>query len=96
MPAPQILPVSDIRNRHNEVMDKLINGPVFLTRHGTGEAVLLSMKQWESILTSLEEQADVIDVLEAELAAARSGEGPEPFTAEERASLAAAKHEVPA
>lgn len=96
MPVPQIIPVSDMRNRHNEVFDKLANGPVFLTRHGTGEAVLLSMKQWESLLTSLEEHADIIDVLEAELAAAQSGEGPEPFTAEERASLAAAKHAVPA
>lgn len=96
MPAPQILPVSDIRNRHNEVMDKLSNGPVFLTRHGIGEAVLLSMRQWESILSSLEEQADVIDVLEAQLEAAQHGEKPEPFTAEEQASLTAAKHAVSA
>jgi prevent-host-death family protein len=96
MPAPQILPVSDMRNRHNEVMDKLTNGPVFLTRHGTGEAVLLSMKQWESILASLDEQADVIDLLEAQLEAAQNREEPEPFTAEEHAAMAAAKHEVSA
>jgi prevent-host-death family protein len=95
MTAPQILPMSDMRNRHAEVMEKLTNGPVFLTRHGAGEAVLLSMKQWEKLMAHLEEKDDIIDVLEAELEAARNGEQAELFTADELTALAA-EHEVSA
>lgn len=65
--TPQILPMSDMRNRHTEVIDKLANGPVFLTRHGVGEAVLLSNEQWATLMRYIEDQADIIDALEAKL-----------------------------
>lgn len=93
MLAPQILPMSDMRNRHTEVMEKLVNGPVFLTRHGSGEAVLLSIEQWDKLLAYVEEQADIIDVLEAELEAAQKNEEAEPFAPGELEALAAG-HEV--
>jgi prevent-host-death family protein len=63
--------MSDIRNRHTEVLKKLADGPVFLTRHGVGEAVLLSNEQWASLMQYIEEQADTIDVLKAQLEIAR-------------------------
>jgi prevent-host-death family protein len=69
--SPQILPMSDMRNRHTEVLEKLTAGPVFLTRHGVGEAVLLSNEQWASLMEYIEEQADTIDVLNAQLEIAR-------------------------
>ena len=80
--VPQILPISDMRNRHVEVMDKLADGPVFLTRRGEGAAVLLSTDQWQSIMCRLEEQADIVDVFEAEFAELR-GEAVEPFQPDE-------------
>lgn len=67
MLTPQILPITDMRYRHTEVLDKLTNGPIFLTRHGVGEAVLLSNEQWEKLMAHLENQADIIDALEAKL-----------------------------
>jgi prevent-host-death family protein len=80
--TPQILPISDMRNRHPEVMKKLEKGPVFLTLRGEGAAVLLSTEQWERIMGYMEDQADIIDVLEAQLAEAQ-GEEAESFTPEE-------------
>ena len=62
MLTPQILPITDMRYRHTEVLDKLTNGPIFLTRHGVGEAVLLSNEQWEKLMAHLENQADVAEM----------------------------------
>lgn len=80
--TPQILPISDMRNHHPEVMKKLEHGPVFLTLRGEGAAVLMSTAQWERLMNYIETQADTIDVLEAQLAEAR-GEEAEPFEADE-------------
>jgi prevent-host-death family protein len=80
--TPQILPISDMRNRHPEVMKKLENGPVFLTLRGEGAAVLLSTEQWERLMNYMESQTDTIDVLEAQLAEAQ-GEEAEPFAPDE-------------
>lgn len=80
--TPQILPISDMRNRHPEVLKKLEKGPVFLTLRGEGTAVLLSTEQWERLMGYMEEQADIIDVLEAQLAEAK-GEEAEPFAPDE-------------
>ena len=85
--TPQILPISDMRNRHVEVMEKLTDGPVFLTRRGEGAAVLLSNDQWGDIMRYLEEQADIVDVLEAQLAE-RQGEAAEPFQTDELTAIA--------
>ena len=87
--TPQILPISDMRNRHPEVMKKLENGPVFLTLRGEGAAVLLSTKQWDRLMGYIETQADIIDVLEAQLAEAK-GEEAEPFGPDELSEAAPA------
>lgn len=79
---PQILPISDMRNHHPKVMKKLENGPVFLTLRGEGTAVLLSNQQWEKLMSYIDEQADIIDVLEAQLAEAQ-GEPVENFPLDE-------------
>jgi len=88
---PQILPISDMRNRHTEVMKKLENGPVFLTLRGEGTAVLLSNQQWEKLMLYLEEQADIIDVLEAQLAEAQ-GEPVESFSLDELHEVSSPSH----
>lgn len=87
--TPQILPISDMRNHHPEVMKKLENGPVFLTLRGEGAAVLLSTAQWERLMGYIETQADTIDVLEAQLAEAQ-GEEAEPFAPDELREVATA------
>lgn len=69
--APQIVPISDLRNRHTDVLKQLKNGPVFLTQHGRGSAVLLSLEQWNQIDEEIEELRDVIAVLKNRLAVAK-------------------------
>jgi prevent-host-death family protein len=70
-PAPQIVPISDLRNRHTEVLKQLQNGPVFLTQHGRGSAVLLSLEQWDQLDEEIQQLHDVIAVLKNRLAVAK-------------------------
>lgn len=92
MATPQILPITDMRYRHTEVMAKLANGPVFLTRHGTGEAVLLSTEQWDKLMAYLDERTDIIDVLEAELELARNEDTIEEIDINELEAIARGEH----
>jgi prevent-host-death family protein len=55
----EVAPISDLRHRQNEIMAQLVNGPVILTQHGRGAAVLLSMQQWQEINECLRSMADV-------------------------------------
>jgi prevent-host-death family protein len=74
MQVPNIRPVSDLRNHYGELMDDVhkSNEPVFLTRNGVGDAVLMSIDayktqqkrddyQWEVYykLKEAEEQAKI-------------------------------------
>ncbi len=45
----EVAPISDLRHRQNEIINLLSKGPVILTQHGRGTAVLLSMQQWQEI-----------------------------------------------
>jgi prevent-host-death family protein len=54
----EVAPISDLRHRQNEIIDQLSKGPVILTQHGRGTAVLLSMQQWQEISECLSAQAD--------------------------------------
>jgi prevent-host-death family protein len=75
----EVVPISDLRHRQNEIMDQLSKGPVILTQHGRGTAVLLSMQQWQEISECLRSMADAqalralyaeFDIEERELAQA--------------------------
>jgi prevent-host-death family protein len=54
----EVAPISDLRHRQNELLAQLGKGPVILTQHGRGTAVLLSMQQWQEINESLRSMAD--------------------------------------
>ena len=45
----EVAPLSDMRDRPAEIMARLIKGPVILTEHGRGAAVLLSIEEWQAI-----------------------------------------------
>jgi PHD/YefM family antitoxin component YafN of YafNO toxin-antitoxin module len=90
--TPQILPITDMRYRHMEVMAKLAKGPVFLTRHGIGEAVLLSTEQWDKLMAYLDERTDIIDVLEAELELARNEDSIKDIDTNELEAIARGEH----
>lgn len=52
---PRIIPMKDLRNT-NEIMDmcKESNDPVFVTKNGYGELVIMSMAAYESLTHSTE------------------------------------------
>lgn len=54
----EVAPISDLRHRQNQIIANLDKGPVILTQHGRGAAVLLSMQQWQEINECLRSAAD--------------------------------------
>ena len=46
---PNIRPISDLRNSANEISDfcRQTKEPVYITRNGTGDMVVLSMEEYE-------------------------------------------------
>jgi prevent-host-death family protein len=63
--VPELIPISDIRQRQNEILARLIEGPVVLTQHGRGAAVLVSPDLWNSMVMQLEDLQDALDALES-------------------------------
>lgn len=53
MITPQIVPISDLRIRHPEVLAMLEQGPVFLAQRSRATAVLVSMEEWNAIAAQL-------------------------------------------
>ena len=53
---PSIRPSSDLRNKYNEISDYChkTNNPVFLTKNGTGDLVVMSIDRYE-LLTARNE-----------------------------------------
>jgi prevent-host-death family protein len=49
----EVAPLSDLKNRQREILAQLAKGPVILTEHGRGAAVLLSMQEWQLISEQL-------------------------------------------
>jgi prevent-host-death family protein len=52
---PRIIPISDLRNKTNQVLDLCHEGePVFVTRNGEGELVVMSQSLYEQMQARLE------------------------------------------
>ncbi|MBV7330653.1 type II toxin-antitoxin system Phd/YefM family antitoxin [Chloroflexi bacterium TSY] len=64
---PQITPITEMRNTHNNVLDKLENGPVFLTQRSKAVAVIISPKQWEYLNDRIDELEAIIDILQSKV-----------------------------
>ena len=57
-----IRPISDLRNHYREVeKDVFEDGPVFLTKNGYGNMVVMSIDQFEQIKGSVESALDAAD-----------------------------------
>ena len=76
-----VIPISDLRYRPNEVIGSLSRGPVILTQRGRGTAVLMSLERWKSMLRQIEElteeQEDAEDIRVADAIEARIARGEE-------------------
>jgi prevent-host-death family protein len=69
--VPELIPISDIRQRQVEILGRLANGPVILTQHGRAAAVMLSPAEYNRLIDALE---DLQDALDAAAARQESGE----------------------
>ena len=63
---PSIRPSSDLRNNYNEISDfcNRYNEPVFITKNGTGDLVVLSNEAYERLCG----QAELHKLLDARIA----------------------------
>ncbi len=67
---PRIIPISDLRNKTHEVVDLCHQGdPIFVTRNGEGELVIMSQALYEQLQARLE----LYQKLEEAEASAKSG-----------------------
>lgn len=63
----QFEPITHMQTKPSEVLAKLEAGPVILAQRSKPAAVLVSVAQWDRLIERLEDQADIIDALEAKL-----------------------------
>lgn len=54
MQAINIRPVTDLRNKFNEIETDIKSGPVFFTKNGYGASVMLSIETYQSMLDPME------------------------------------------
>jgi len=71
---PTIRPISDLRNNSNEISEfcRANREPVFITKNGVGDMVVLSVEQYERQQAQLELYAKLAEA-EAEIAAGAEG-----------------------
>ena len=62
---PELIPISEIRQRQNEILASLRNGPIVLTQHGRAAAVLLTPGEYNRLVAALEDLEDARDAAEA-------------------------------
>lgn len=84
---PELVPISDIRQRQNEILASLAGGPVVLTLFGKAAAVMVSPAEYDRIMAALEDAQDALDA-----AAARR----EPGASLDFATYLAGRERVPA
>lgn len=72
---PTIRPISDLRNSANEISDfcRQTREPVYITRNGTGDMVVLSMEEYER-QQALIDLYGKLAVAEQEIASGAQGE----------------------
>jgi prevent-host-death family protein len=71
---PDIRPISDLRNKVNEISDfcKASREPVFITRNGSGDMVIMSVDMYERREAQLELYAKLAEA-EADVAKGETG-----------------------
>lgn len=67
----QIVPITDMRLRHAEVLERLSQGPVILAQRSKPAAVLVAVEMWDQIADYIDDLEATVDALDAELKIAR-------------------------
>jgi prevent-host-death family protein len=85
---PNIRPISDLRNSANEISDfcKATKEPVFITRNGSGDMVVMSVETFEKREAQLELYAKLAEA-EAQAASGETGVAFNEFAKKLRSSV---------
>ena len=71
---PNIRPISDLRNNSNEISEfcRASREPVFITKNGVGDVVIMSIELYERLMAQLDLYAKLAEA-EAEIASGAEG-----------------------
>jgi prevent-host-death family protein len=69
-PLPDVVPISELRTRQNELLEGVSQEPILLTQHGRAVAVLLGPEPYNRLLEQLEDLQLALDAVEARSEAA--------------------------
>lgn len=85
---PKIRPISDLRNHANEISEycRTEREPVFITKNGIGDMVVMSIEQYERQQALMEVYGKLMEA-EAEVARGEKGEDFKRFAAKLRANV---------
>jgi len=64
-PLPDVVPISELRLRQNDLLKKVSAKPILLTQHGRAVAVLLGPEPYNRLLEHIEDLQLAIDAVEA-------------------------------
>lgn len=64
-PLPDVVPISELRTRQNELLEQVSEEPILLTRHGRAVAVLLGPEPYNRLLEQLDDLRLAFDAAEA-------------------------------
>ena len=64
LPIPELLPISELRQRQNEILANLRHGPVVLTQHGKAAGILVGTERWNTLIAELDDLRDALDAEE--------------------------------
>jgi prevent-host-death family protein len=63
--TPELVPISELRTRQNDVLSRLAQGPVVLTQHGRAAAVLVDTEVWNRLVERIEFLEEGLHAVEA-------------------------------
>lgn len=64
-PLPDVVPISELRTRQNELLEQASEKPILLTQHGKEVAVLLGPEPYNRLLEQLDDLRLAFDAVEA-------------------------------
>ncbi len=64
-PVPELVGISTLRLKQNEILNKLSEGPVVLTQRSQAVAVIISPEQWNRLVGEPEDLRDILAAREA-------------------------------
>lgn len=64
-PLPEVVPISELRTRQNEILGEIAEQPIVLTQHGRAVGVLLGPELYNRLLGNIEDLQLALDAIEA-------------------------------